>query len=178
MPERLVIIRLIMDDKHLYKNVKFIASNATLIGSITLKEDVNIWFGAVLRADKGSISIGARSNIQDNCVVHTSSGHPTVVGDGVSVGHGAILHGCIIEDNALIGMGAIVLNGARVGEGSIIGAGAVVAEGKEIPPRSLVLGVPGKIVREVNDEQYQSTLENAQTYVELAEKYAGGLINE
>jgi len=167
-----------MDDKHLYKNVKFIASNATLIGSITLKEDVNIWFGAVLRADKGSISIGARSNIQDNCVVHTSSGHPTVVGDGVSVGHGAILHGCIIEDNALIGMGAIVLNGARVGEGSIIGAGAVVAEGKEIPPRSLVLGVPGKIVREVNDEQYQSTLENAQTYVELAEKYAGGLINE
>ena len=174
MPERLVIIRLIMDDKHLYKNAKFIAFNATLIGSITLKEDVNIWFGAVLRADKDNISIGAGSNIQDNCVIHTGMGHPTTVGDGVSVGHGAILHGCIIEDNVLVGMGAIVLNGARVGEGSIIGAGAVVTERSEIPPRSLVLGVPGKIVREVNDEQYQSILENARAYVEHAGEYAGG----
>jgi carbonic anhydrase/acetyltransferase-like protein (isoleucine patch superfamily) len=173
MPERLVIIRLIMDAKHLYKNAKFIASNATLIGSITLKEDVSVWFGAVLRADKDSISIGARSNIQDNCVIHTSTGDPTIVGDGVSVGHSAILHGCTVEDNVLIGMGAIVLNGARVGEGSIIGAGAVVTEGKEIPPRSLVLGVPGKVVREVPDAQYQSTLENAQKYVELAKEYAG-----
>jgi len=161
-----------MDDKLLYKDAKFIASNATLIGSITLKEDVSVWFGAVLRADKDSISIGARSNIQDNCVIHTSSGDPTTVGDDVSVGHGAILHGCTIEDNVLIGMGAIVLNGAHVGEGSILGAGTVVTEGKEIPPRSLVLGVPGKIVREVTDAQYQSTLKNALAYVELAEEYA------
>ena len=161
-----------MDDKLLYKDAKFIASNATLIGSITLKEDVSVWFGAVLRADKDSISIGARSNIQDNCVIHTSSGDPTTVGDDVSVGHGAILHGCTIEDNVLIGMGAIVLNGAHVGEGSILGAGTVVTEGKEIPPRSLVLGVPGKIVREVTDAQYQSTIKNALAYVELAEEYA------
>lgn len=160
-----------MDNKHLYKNAAYIAPNATLIGSISLKEDVSIWFGAVLRADKDVISIGARSNIQDNCVMHTSSGDPTTVGDGVSVGHGAILHGCTIADNVLIGMGAIVLNGAFIGEGSIIGAGAVVTEGKNIPPRSLVLGVPGKIVREVSDEQYQSILANAQSYIEIAREY-------
>jgi len=161
-----------MDNKHLYKNAVYIAPNATLVGPISLQKDVSIWFGAVLRADKDIISIGSQSNIQDNCVVHTSIGDPTTVGSGVSVGHGAILHGCTIADNVLIGMGAIVLNEAHVGEGSIIGAGAVVTEGKDIPPRSLVLGVPGKPVREVSDEQYQSILTNAQSYVELAKEYA------
>ena len=160
-----------MDDKHLYKNATFIAPNATVIGSISLEEGVSIWFGAVLRADKDVISIGSQSNIQDNCVIHTSSGHPTTVGSGVSVGHGAILHGCRVADNVLVGMGAIVLNGAYIGEGSIIGAGAVVTEGKVVPPRSLVLGVPGKVVGEVSDEQYQSILQNAQAYVDLAREY-------
>ena len=173
MHERLVTIRLIMDNKLLYKDATFIASNATLIGPIIFKKDASVWFGAVIRADKDTISIGARSNIQDNCVIHTSFGDPTIVGNGVSVGHGAILHGCTVEDNVLIGMGAIVLNEARIGEGSIVGAGAVVTEGKEIPPRSLVLGVPGKVMREVSDAQYEATLKNALSYVELAEEYAG-----
>ena len=160
-----------MNNQHPYKNAAYIAPNATLRGPITLEEGVSIWFGAVLRADKDIISIGARSNIQDNCVVHTSTGHPTIVGKGVSVGHGAILHGCTIADNVLVGMGAIVLNKANVGEGSIIGAGAVVTEGTDIPPRSLVLGVPAKIVRSVSEEQYQQTIQNAQAYVELAGEY-------
>ncbi len=150
----------------------FVAPNATVIGEVAAGPDINVWYGAVIRADKDRISIGARSNIQDNCVVHTSAGHPVSVGEDVSVGHGAILHGCTIKDRVLVGMGAIVLNGAIVGEESIIGAGALVSEGKEIPPRSLVLGVPGKVVRQVTDEEVAATLQNASSYVKLAREHA------
>jgi len=150
----------------------FVAGNATVIGDITFGKEVGIWFGAVIRADKDRIEIGDRSNIQDNCVIHTSKGFPVILGNDVSVGHGAILHGCSIQDRVLVGMGAIVLNGAKVGSGSIIGAGAVITEGKEIPPDSVVVGVPGKIVRQTGADQRQHILNNAVSYVELAWEYA------
>ena len=151
----------------------FVAPNSTIIGKISTGPDIGVWYGAVVRADKDQITIGARSNIQDNCVVHTSAGHPVSIGDDVSVGHGAILHGCTISDRVLVGMGAIVLNGAVVGEESIIGAGALVSEGKQIPPRSLVLGVPGKVIRQISDEELDGILKNASSYVELAREHAG-----
>lgn len=149
----------------------FVAGNATVIGDITVGNHVGIWFGAVIRADKDRIVIGDRSNIQDNCVVHTSKGFPVTIGNDVSIGHGAILHGCTINDNVLIGMGAIILNGAKIGNGSIIGAGTVVTEGKEIPPNSVVVGVPGKVVKQTDPDQQQHILKNAASYVELAREY-------
>jgi carbonic anhydrase/acetyltransferase-like protein (isoleucine patch superfamily) len=149
----------------------FAAATATVIGDITFGKEVGIWFGAVIRADKDRITIGDRSNIQDNCVVHTSKGFPVILGNDVSVGHGAILHGCLIQDQVLVGMGAVVLNGAKVGRGSIIGAGSVITEGKEIPPNSVVVGVPGKIVKQTDEEQQQHILSNALSYVELAREY-------
>jgi carbonic anhydrase/acetyltransferase-like protein (isoleucine patch superfamily) len=152
----------------------FIAENATVIGDVTLEEKVSIWFGAVVRADKDRVVIGKGSNIQDNAVVHTSRGFPVIIGSDVSVGHGAILHGCTIADRVLVGMGAIVLNGARVGEGSILGAGTVVTEGTEIPPDSVVVGVPGKAVKQTADVQKGHILKNARAYIELAESYRHG----
>ncbi len=150
----------------------FAAENATIIGDVTIGKQVGVWFGAVIRADKDRIVIGDRSNIQDNCVVHTSKGHPVILGNEVSVGHGAILHGCTIGNHVLVGMGSIILNGATIGEGSVIGAGAVITEGKIIPPGSVVVGVPGKIVKEADSAQTQQILKNAASYVELAEEYA------
>jgi carbonic anhydrase/acetyltransferase-like protein (isoleucine patch superfamily) len=149
----------------------FMAGNATVIGDVTVGKQVGIWFGAVIRADKDRIIIGDRSNIQDNCVVHTSKGFPVTIGNDVSVGHGAILHGCTIGDQVLIGMGAIIINGARVGNGSIIGAGAVITEGKDIPANSVVIGVPGKVVKQADPDQQQHILNNAASYIELAREY-------
>jgi len=148
------------------------APNATVVGKVTVGSDVGIWFGAVIRADKDRITIGDRSNIQDNCVVHTSAGFPTTLGCDVSVGHGAILHGCTIKDRVLVGMGAIVLNGAVVGEDSLIGAGAVVTEGMQVPPGSVVLGVPGKAIKQTTPAQREHIRENAASYVKLAGEYA------
>jgi carbonic anhydrase/acetyltransferase-like protein (isoleucine patch superfamily) len=150
----------------------FVARNATVTGDITIGKQVGIWFGAVIRADRDRIVIGDRSNIQDNCVVHTSKGFPVIIGNDVSVGHGAILHGCTIGNQVLVGMGAIIINGAKVGDGSIIGAGAVITEGKDIPPNSVVIGVPGKIVKQADQVQQQHILNNAVSYVELAKEYA------
>jgi carbonic anhydrase/acetyltransferase-like protein (isoleucine patch superfamily) len=149
----------------------FIAPNATVLGSVTIGENVSVWFGAVIRADKDDILIGESSNVQDNAVIHTSKGFPTHIGNQVSIGHGAILHGCRIRDRVLVGMGAIVLNGAVVGEDSILGAGTVVTEGAVIPPGSLVLGVPGKVMRPTTPEQIKSIVHNAESYVELAQRY-------
>ena len=149
----------------------FVAGNATVTGDITVGSHVGIWFGAVIRADKDRIVIGDRSNIQDNCVVHTSKGFPVIIGNDVSVGHGAILHGCTIDNKVLVGMGAIILNGAKIGNGSIIGAGTVVTEGKDIPPNSVVIGVPGRIVKQTDPDQQQHILNNAASYVELAREY-------
>jgi len=150
----------------------FAAENATIIGDVTIGKQVGIWFGAVIRADRDRIVIGDRSNIQDNCVVHTSKGHPVILGTEVSVGHGAILHGCTLGNRVLVGMGSIVLNGAVVGDGSVIGAGAVITEGKLIPPGSVVVGVPGKIIKEADSVQQEQILRNAASYIELATEYS------
>ncbi len=149
----------------------FLAPNATVLGEVTLGDRVGVWFGAVIRADKDRIAIGADSNVQDSCVIHCSAGRPVTIGREVSVGHGAILHGCTIEDRVLVGMGAIVLNGAVVGEDSLIGAGAVVTEGAQIPPGSVVVGVPGRVVKQTTDEQRAHIRANAASYVELATRY-------
>jgi carbonic anhydrase/acetyltransferase-like protein (isoleucine patch superfamily) len=148
------------------------AENATVTGNVTIGNKVGIWFGAVIRADKDRIVLGDRSNIQDNCVVHTTTGHPVIVGNDVSVGHGAILHGCTIGNRVLVGMGAIVLNGAVIGDGSVIGAGAVVTQGMNVPPGSVIVGIPGKIIKPATEDQQKHILANAATYVELAGEYA------
>ena len=155
-------------------NATFIADNAKIVGKVNLGQDTGIWFGAVLRADRDEITIGKGSNVQDNCVVHESSGHPVNIGKYVTIGHGAVVHGCTIKDRVLVGMGAIVLNGAFIGEDSIIAAGSVITENKVIPPGSLVMGVPGKVVRELSDEQKQSIVKNAEIYIDLAKEYANG----
>jgi carbonic anhydrase/acetyltransferase-like protein (isoleucine patch superfamily) len=152
----------------------FIAGNATVIGDVIIENDVSIWFGAVIRADKDRIFLGSRSNIQDNAVVHTSKGHPVVIGSLVSVGHGAILHGCTIGDRVLVGMGAIVMNGSCIGEGSILGAGTVITEGTSIPPDSVVLGLPGKVLKKTTEQQRQYINNNALSYCTLAKEYGNG----
>lgn len=149
----------------------FIAPNATVLGDVSLGDEAGIWFGAVIRADKDAIVIGDRSNIQDNAVLHTSSGYPVVIGNDVSVGHGAILHGCRIADRVLVGMGAIVLNGAEIGQDSLLGAGTVVTEGTKIPPGSVVVGIPGKVIKQVSDEQRDHIVNNARNYWDLAGRY-------
>ncbi len=150
----------------------FIAENATVIGDVTLGKDTGIWFGAVVRGDNERITIGEGSNVQDNCVVHVSAGRPVTIGKNVSIGHGAIVHGCTIKDRVLVGMGAVVLNGAEIGEDTIIGAGAVVPENRIIPPGSVVMGIPGKVVKEASDEQKAHILKNSKIYIELAGRYA------
>jgi carbonic anhydrase/acetyltransferase-like protein (isoleucine patch superfamily) len=133
---------------------------------VSLAEESSVWYGAVLRGDTEAIRIGARTNIQDGCVVHADPGYPTVVGEGCVVGHGAVVHGCEIEDGCLIGMSATILNGAKIGEGSIVAAGALVSEGKEFSPRSLIIGAPAKRVKEVSEEQAQDIARGVRTYVE------------
>jgi len=133
-----------------------------------LGEESSVWYGAVLRGDTEPIRIGARTNVQDGCVLHADPGYPAVVGEGCVVGHKAILHGCEIGDNCLVGMNATVLNGARIGEGSIVAAGAVVPEGREFPPRSLIVGVPAKRVGDVSEEQSRDIERGAKEYVERA----------
>ncbi len=145
----------------------WVAPNATLVGQVTLGEDASVFYGAVLRGDVDSIAIGARSNLQDNVVVHCDSGIPTSVGIGVSVGHSAVLHGCTVEDDCLIGMSATVLNNAVIGTGSLVAAGAVVLEGTVIPPGSLVAGVPAKVRRELRTDELEHIRHNAEHYVEL-----------
>ncbi|UUX92003.1 gamma carbonic anhydrase family protein [Methanoplanus endosymbiosus] len=153
-------------------SAEFVAGNATIVGDVTLGENTGIWFGAVLRADSDSITVGDGSNIQDNCVVHVSDKHPVIIGRNVTIGHGAIVHGCTINDRVLVGMGAVILNGAEIGEDTIIGAGAVITENKIIPPGSLVMGVPGKVIKELTEEQKAGIVRNAEVYIALAERYA------
>ena len=148
-----------------------ICPGAQVIGDVELGENVSIWHGAVIRGDTAPIKIGNNSNVQDNCVVHCSKDFPVEIKDNVSVGHGAVIHGCTLEDNVLIGMNATVLNGAKIGKNSIVGAGAVVSEGKEFPENSLILGVPGKLIKETTQEQRDHILWNASHYVELANEY-------
>jgi carbonic anhydrase/acetyltransferase-like protein (isoleucine patch superfamily) len=146
----------------------FVAPNATLIGRVTLAAGSSVFYGSVLRGDTDSIFIGERSNVQDNVSMHTDSGLQLVVGSGVSIGHGAVVHGCVIEDDCLIGMGATILNRAVIGTGSLVAAGAVVLEDTVIPPGSLVAGVPAKVRRPLSADEQNGVKANAAHYVELA----------
>ena len=149
----------------------FVAENATLIGQVTLRKNVNIWYGAVLRGDDHYISIGENTNIQDNCVIHIDHDFPTIIGDDVTVGHGAIVHACKVGNNVLIGMGAIVLNGAEIGDNVIIAAGSLVPPGKKIPSNTLVMGSPAKVTRELTEQNISYIRDSAMYYAELANKY-------
>lgn len=146
----------------------WIAPGAYVIGKVHLGEQSSIWYGAVLRGDTEPISVGARTNIQDGCVLHTDSGYSAVVGEGCVIGHKAIVHGCEIGDNCLVGMNVTVLSGTKIGAGSIVAAGAVVPENREFPPRSLIVGIPAKRVGEVSEEQTRDIERGARTYVERA----------
>lgn len=144
----------------------WVAPGATVVGDVTLEPGASVWYGAVVRADNAPIAIGRDSNLQDNVSAHVDPAYPLTVGARVSVGHNAVLHGCTIEDDVLIGMSATVLNGARIGAGSLVAAGAVVTQGADIPPRSLVAGVPAKVRRELTDEEVRGIAENARTYLD------------
>jgi carbonic anhydrase/acetyltransferase-like protein (isoleucine patch superfamily) len=149
----------------------WIADNATLIGNVTIGARSSVWFTAVLRADRERITIGQQSNLQDGVIVHADPGFPVLVGNNVSVGHRAVLHGCTIEDGALIGIGAVVLNGVHIGAGSLVAAGAVLLEGTSIPPASLVAGVPGKVRRSLTADEIAANRVNADSYARLAQEY-------
>ena len=149
----------------------WVAPNATVIGGVTLGDSAGVYYGAVLRADSDDITIGPWSNVQDNVTVHCDPGSPVIVGGGVSVGHGAVLHGCVIEDDCLIGMSATVLNGAVIGTGSLVAAGSVVLENTVIPPGSLVAGVPASVRRRLSAEEIDGIRDNARRYAELSSKH-------
>ena len=153
----------------------FVADNATVIGRVTLAVDASIWFNAVLRGDQEEIAIGEGSNVQEGCVMHTDPGFPLTVGAGCTIGHQAMLHGCTIGDNSLIGIKATVLNGARIGRNCLIGAGALVPEGKEIPDNSMVIGVPGRVKRELSDADADKLRRGAAHYVENYKRFLAGL---
>lgn len=149
----------------------WIADSAQVIGKVKIGRDVGIWFGAVLRGDNELIDVGAGSNVQEGCTLHTDIGYPLIIGSGCTIGHNAILHGCQIGDNSLIGMGAIVLNGAKIGQNCIIGAGALVTEGKIIEDNCLVVGTPARVVRHLDEDGVVSLKESARTYVENAKRF-------
>jgi carbonic anhydrase/acetyltransferase-like protein (isoleucine patch superfamily) len=153
----------------------WVAPNATLVGHVTLGPKASVFYGAVLRGDVDQITVGAGSNLQDNVTVHCDSGIPTTVGAGVSVGHAAVLHGCTIEDDCLIGMSATVLNHAVVGAGSLVAAGSVVLEGTVIPPGSLVAGVPAKVRRALRDDERERLVANAQHYLQISSAHRATL---
>jgi carbonic anhydrase/acetyltransferase-like protein (isoleucine patch superfamily) len=152
----------------------WVAPNATVLGNVTLEEDASVWFNAVLRGDNEPIVVGARSNIQDGCVLHTDPGFPMTIGEDCTIGHMVMLHGCTIGAGSLIGIGAIILNGAKIGEGCLIGAGSLVGEGKVIPPRSLVFGSPGKIIRQLTDADVARLKEGTIRYVQNWQRFATG----
>lgn len=154
------------------------AVGSAIEGDVTIGEESSVWFNAVIRGDEDRIAIGARSNIQDNATVHEDAGYPVVIGDDVTIGHNAIVHGCTIGDNSLIGMGAIILNGAKIGRDCIIGAGALVTQGTEIPDGSMAFGSPAKVVRACTEEEIAANSKNARVYVDLArEARTGDLID-
>lgn len=154
---------------------QFVAHNATVIGKVKLQDKASVWFNVVIRGDNELITIGPESNVQDSSVLHTDMGHPLTLGRGVTVGHQAMLHGCQIGDYSLIGINAVVLNGAKVGKHCLIGANTLIPEGMEIPDGSLVIGSPGKIRRELNDEQKKMLELSAAHYVDNAARYLSGL---
>ncbi|AKB82416.1 carbonic anhydrase, family 3 [Methanosarcina barkeri 3] len=149
----------------------FVADSADIIGDVEIGDSSSIWFNATLRGDQNKIKIGNRTSIQDNVVIHVDSTNEVQIGDNVTIGHGAVLHGCRIENNVIIGMNSTVLNGAEIGKNSIVGANALVPEGKKFPERSLIIGVPGKVKRELEEVEIEAILRNAEEYVELTKEY-------
>ncbi|WP_328347837.1 gamma carbonic anhydrase family protein [Streptomyces violaceus] len=149
----------------------FVAPTASVIGGVTLSAGASVWYGAVLRGDVEAISVGASSNVQDNCTLHADPGFPVTVGERVSIGHNAVVHGATVEDDCLIGMGATVLNGAVIGAGSLVAAQALVPQGMVVPPGSLVAGVPAKVRRELTEEERQGVTLNGTMYAELAKAH-------
>jgi len=164
------------DDAPKVHNSAWIAPTAVLVGNVQVDEGASVFYGAVLRGDSDRIHLGANSNVQDNAVLHADAGMPAVVGRGVSIGHGAVVHGCTIEDDCLIGMHATVMNGAVIGAGSLVAAGALVLEGTVVPPGSLVAGVPAKVRRELNEDEQAGLRSNAATYLGLAAKHAEAVL--
>jgi gamma-carbonic anhydrase len=152
----------------------FVADNAAVIGNVEIGDDCSIWYSATIRGDVNLIRIGARTNVQDNCTIHvTHHTWPTTIGDNVTIGHGAIVHGCTVERGALIGMGSRILDGAVVGESALVGAAALVPEGMRVPPRTLVLGAPARVIRELTDEELQRLDQSWRNYVQYKDKYLG-----
>lgn len=152
------------------ERARFVAQDAVVAGAVTLGEDVTLWYGVVARAEYSTVTIGARSNVQDGTVLHADPGSPCTVGEDVTIGHRAVIHGCTLEDGVLVGMGAVVLNGAVVGAGSLVAAGAVVREGQVIPPNSLVAGVPAEVRKDLGEGR--ETYPNVAGYLHLGELYA------
>jgi len=152
----------------------FIAPNAVLIGQVSVGAESSVWYGAVARGDMEPIAIGRQSNVQDGAVIHVDVDLPTRIGDNVTVGHRAVIHGCTLGDGCLVAMGAIVLSGSVVGAGALVAAGAVVREGIEVPPRVLFAGVPGKVLRELTDDEARRVAANSLSYVEYARRYRSG----
>ncbi len=171
----MAIYKLGDDSPDLPDGFYWVADSASVIGKVILAEDVGIWFGSVLRGDNEPITIGRGTNVQEHCVMHTDLKFPLTIGEGCTIGHKAILHGCTIGNNSLVGMGAIVLNGAKIGNNCLIGAGALVTEGKEIPDNSLVVGSPAKPVRELDEKAVAMLQWSARHYVENARRFAAGL---
>ena len=153
----------------------WVAPDANLIGKVVLEDEASVWFGCTLRGDNEEIRVGRGSNVQENVVCHTDIGYPLVIGPDCTIGHKAMLHGCVIGAGSLIGMGATILNGAKIGRGCLIGAGALITEGKEIPDFSLVMGAPGKVVRSLDDAAQEKLLKSAAHYRANAARYAKGL---
>lgn len=149
----------------------FIAESSDIIGNVTIGKDCSIWFGAVLRAEESLIKIGNETNVQDNAVLHIDKGYNVCIGDGVTIGHGAIIHGCNIEDECLIGMGAIILNGAKIGKNTMVAAGTLISQNKEIPEGVLVMGVPGRVVRELTEEEIEKIKKSRKEYVRMKNLY-------
>lgn len=155
----------------------WIAPDANLIGKIVVEEGTSVWFGCTLRGDNEEIRIGTGSNVQENSVLHTDMGYPLVIGAGCTIGHKAMLHGCTIGENSLIGMGATVLNGAKIGKNCLIGANALITEGKEIPDGSLVMGAPGKVVRQLDEAAIEGLRKSAINYQKNMRRFRAGLVS-
>lgn len=149
----------------------YISETAVIIGDVTLKKNSNIWFGAVLRGDEGTITVGENTNIQENCVLHVDYGNNVVIGDGCTIGHGAIIHGCNIKNNVLIGMGAIVLNGVKIGNNTVVGAGSLVTQNKEFEDGVLIFGNPAKVIRKLTKEEIEANRNACLSYLELSKEY-------
>ncbi|MFM2118747.1 MAG: hypothetical protein RL722_215 [Pseudomonadota bacterium] len=149
----------------------WVAAEATVVGDVTLGPLSSVWFGAAVRGDNAAIRVGARSNVQEGAVLHVDPGYPMAIGDGVTIGHQAMLHGCTVGDHSLIGIQAVVLNGAVIGAESLVGAGAVVTQGKQFPPRSMILGAPAKLVRSLTEDEVAGLHRSAETYVGKTERY-------